>query len=160
MPLLLSAPDIFELGSENIKLLSSEFFYNKTNPGQGGIQFDSNKPQPILYGDSDKNPSIRFNMHSEYSNDTYSPEEISASEKLRELVLKHKFELVLTSGQLALIDNRRVLHGREKYSKHQMPKWDGKDRWQRRITVAIDKDRIKKFEVRPHIVDPSKLKQS
>lgn len=65
--------------------------------------------------------------------------------------------LSLRMGQIAIIDNRRVLHGRPAYQPHQAPKYDGTDRWQRRLTVANDQSRIQQHEASYRVVNPESV---
>jgi L-asparagine oxygenase len=47
------------------------------------------------------------------------------------------FELTLASGDLTLIDNRHVVHGRSPMN----PGYDGKDRWLQRCLLKMDRRR-------------------
>jgi hypothetical protein len=43
-------------------------------------------------------------------------------------------ELVIEPGDLVMLNNRRVVHGRRQFQ----AKYDGRDRWLKRINIAID----------------------
>lgn len=68
-----------------------------------------------------------------------------------------RLDLALHAGQIAIIDNRRVLRGRPAFKLGQEPKYDGTDRWQRRLVVANDASRIQQHEARYRVVNPQSV---
>lgn len=65
------------------------------------------------------------------------PEEQEPREALQELIRQidaHVVDIVLQPGDLCLMDNYRVVHGRRPFA----AQFDGKDRWLKRVLVARD----------------------
>ena len=60
-----------------------------------------------------------------------SPVAESALGVLRETVAKHTKEIVLEAGDVLILDNHRVVHGRKPFQ----PRYDGTDRWLMRLLV-------------------------
>lgn len=77
--------------------------------------------------------------------------------EMKEHLEARRLEVAATAGQILLIDNRRVLHGRPQYRPDQAPRYDGTDRWQRRLTVANDAPRIKAHEAAYRVVHPESV---
>ncbi len=134
--------------------LSQEVFRNYTNPAQGGSENDSDIAVSILYGPD--NQWIRLNSALTKPED-YRGEEREALDELLRHMHSQVIELPLDSGDIAIIDNRRALHGRAAYRPNSLPKYDGSDRWQKRLVAATSEGRIKQFESKPRIVDPKLL---
>ncbi|MFP5261328.1 MAG: guanitoxin biosynthesis L-enduracididine beta-hydroxylase GntD [Blastocatellia bacterium] len=86
---------------------------------------------PVLFGDP-KSPYLRL--------DPYVMEPPSDDEALRAFNLLTKVvderlsEVVLQPGDILFIDNYRVVHGRKPF----VAKYDGSDRWLKRINIARD----------------------
>ncbi|HTE22265.1 MAG TPA: TauD/TfdA family dioxygenase [Candidatus Limnocylindria bacterium] len=150
IPTIVSTPDISELSTSARDLLSGTWYQNNTSPAQGGEGNNSSQPVSILYGPPD-DPWVRINTAS-MDLDKYTPTQIAALNEFMRHVEARSVSLALDAGQIALIDNRRALHGRPPYS--QQPCFDGTDRWQRRVVVSDDKQRIQAFETAPRVVDP------
>lgn len=69
-----------------------------------------------------------------YDEDLMKPTNILASmalEKFSEAVSKCTKEIVLKTGDLLIINNNKVIHGRKPFQ----PKYDGTDRWVQRVLV-------------------------
>lgn len=151
VPTIVAMPDFDELPAEMVDLLKQPWFYNRTSPAQGGESNDPHTPISILYG-PDNDPWLRVNT-SKLDVTRYSDEKADALLELKRHLEARSLPLDVPAGTLAFIDNRRVVHGRTAYKAHQLPKYDGTDRWQRRITAACDPTRIQAFESKPHVAD-------
>lgn len=155
VPTVVSIPEWEALSPETRNLLGQEWFYNRTNPAQGGEQNDQHHPVSIVYGPQDE-PWIRLNT-AKLDLEAYSPEQQAALAELRDHLESRRLDLALRAGQIAVIDNRRVLHGRPAFKPGQEPKYDGTDRWQRRLVVANDASRIQQHEARYRVVNPESV---
>lgn len=146
-------PDWKQLSRQSRKVLETEFFRNKTNPGQAAS--DSPAKVSVVYGPDD-DPFFRINA-AKLDTSGYTAEQAAALCELVTLLNRNAVDLPLQGGDIALIDNRRVAHGRRQYTAEQMPRFDGRDRWQRRLVAVSDPSRIQPFEASPRVVDPAKL---
>ena len=153
-PTTVSILDTAALSKDTRDTLATEQFQHFTNPAQGGKDNDANMPVPILYGTNGN--LIRLNC-ALTKPDAYTGKHREALSELFDHLESRYLELPLTTGDLAIIDNRRVLHGRAAYKKDALPRYDGMDRWQKRLVAATNADRIKQFESLPRIVDPKLL---
>ena len=155
VPTIVSMPDWGQVTPETRALLSEKWFYNRTNPAQGGSENDPTEPVSILYGPEDE-PWIRLNT-AKLNIDAYSPEQQTALVEIRDHLEGRRIDLPLRAGQIAIIDNRRALHGRPAFKPGQEPQYDGTDRWQRRLVVATDAERIQAHEASYRVVDPNSV---
>jgi len=88
--------------------------------------------EPIMFGDFNS-PYIKIDpsfMKVEAGNDRAK----SALEIVIKEIQKNLQEVVLNKGDVLFIDNYRVVHGRKAYT----PRFDGTDRWLKRVNIAID----------------------
>lgn len=70
-----------------------------------------------------------------------APDDPEAAAALRDLVAaldENLYELPLTPGDIAFVDNRNVVHGRRGFE----PGFDGSDRWLKRVNVVSDLRRV------------------
>ncbi|WP_157777897.1 TauD/TfdA family dioxygenase [Nocardia terpenica] len=155
VPTTLSVSDWSQLSSDSRDLLCEEWYFNKTNPGQGGSSNDSVRPVSVLYGPSD-HPWIRLNT-ADIDYDRYTAEQSAALRELVSNIESNSVEFPFSAGQVVIVDNRRVLHGRRRYDSQDVPRYDGTDRWQRRLVVSQDPSRLKKYEASSRLVDPRLL---
>ncbi len=88
------------------------------------------KKTSMLYGNF-KRPYICYDPHytQELSND---PEARNALEALTEEVNRNVIKVPFQSGDICIVDNRKVIHGREAFT----PRFDGTDRWLKRINIT------------------------
>lgn len=153
-PTVVSIPEWSEVPAETQDLLFEDWYDNRTNPAQGGEENDPACAVSVLYGPSN-DPWIRLNTAT--PDTVHDPRHAKA---LTEFILhlkSRKMNICLKAGQLMLLDNRRVLHGRPPFE--EPPRYDGMDRWQRRVVVSNDAARIKAYEKsRERIVDSSILR--
>ncbi|MGV9566238.1 clavaminate synthase Cs1 [Streptomyces sp. NPDC003480] len=100
-------------------------------------QFDTEHPDAFayvkaLYGDKD-DPYLSYNrslMNAKTEQDVAALDALLAA--LEEVVEP----VVLTGGDLLIIDNFRIAHGRAPFT----ARWDGKDRWLHRAYVRTDRN--------------------
>ncbi|MFI6418628.1 TauD/TfdA family dioxygenase [Streptomyces sp. NPDC050842] len=82
-------------------------------------------PHPVIFGPADR-PFMRFNSHNTQSDRPEAREALSALAAALEVVGR---DLVLEPGDLVVLDNHVVVHGRTAFT----PRYDGRDRWLRRF---------------------------
>jgi hypothetical protein len=119
--------------SERIKktLFEPRFIFLTDKNFQNGM-FEEEVATPILFGDYDS-PYVKIDP----SFMKAAPGDHEAAEALHEIT--HAFanalrDVVLQSGDVLFIDNYRVVHGRKAFR----PRFDGTDRWLKRINVTSD----------------------
>lgn len=100
-------------------------------------RFDAEDPQAIahvkaLYGDKD-DPYVSFNR-SFLTAET--PQDVAALNALSTALAEVTEPVLLTRGDLLIIDNFRIAHGRAPFT----ARWDGKDRWLHRAYVRTDRN--------------------
>ncbi|RZM84292.1 arginine beta-hydroxylase, Fe(II)/alpha-ketoglutarate-dependent [Pseudoalteromonas rubra] len=94
--------------------------------------WDENPPKiSVLFGNR-KDPFIRIDPY--FMLEPETPAAQAAFKKLIVLIDEKIEELALRPGEILLMDNYRVVHGRRKF----LPKYDGTDRWFKRINVTRD----------------------
>ncbi|MFF8789310.1 arginine beta-hydroxylase, Fe(II)/alpha-ketoglutarate-dependent [Streptomyces sp. NPDC015125] len=87
---------------------------------------------PILTGHRAA-PQLRID--GDFSAPADGDEEAGAAlETLRKRIDAALYEVVLDAGDVAFIDNRRVVHGRRAFQ----PRYDGRDRWLKRANITRD----------------------
>jgi L-asparagine oxygenase len=94
---------------------------------------------PVLGGCPD-DPDIRLDVHATVALDDEAGE---ALRRLGATMHAAATPLVFRPGEMALLDNRLVLHGRTRFT----PRYDGQDRWLHRVYVHLDNRRSR--SVRP-----------
>jgi L-asparagine oxygenase len=92
---------------------------------------DSSDLQPVLYGDVSA-PYLSFDTF--YFERPQDPAAASALIRLEELLQERAASVQLEPGDVLLLDNRRVVHGRPSFA----PRYDGTDRWLKRVCVTSD----------------------
>ncbi|MFF5160701.1 TauD/TfdA family dioxygenase [Streptomyces sp. NPDC000348] len=85
----------------------------------------SSGPHPVVFGPPER-PFIRFNSHNTRASDPAGQLVLRALAKALESVCH---DLVLAPGDLVVLDNHVVVHGRSAFQ----PRYDGSDRWLRRF---------------------------
>jgi hypothetical protein len=85
---------------------------------------------PVLYGDR-YDPYLCFDLDLMTG---VNPRAQAALDRLRQLVRHSERGVVLTAGDLLVVDNRRAVHGRTPFA----PSLRGDDRWLRRLCVVRD----------------------
>ncbi|MFF8442146.1 arginine beta-hydroxylase, Fe(II)/alpha-ketoglutarate-dependent [Streptomyces californicus] len=118
---------------------------NNSTAQQGRAEFEgiaqaADRPEPvaILTGHRAA-PHLR--VDGDFSAPAEGDEEAAAAlGTLRKLIDASLYELVLDQGDVAFIDNRRAVHGRRAFQ----PRYDGRDRWLKRINITRDLHRSRK----------------
>ncbi|MEU6525622.1 TauD/TfdA family dioxygenase [Streptomyces sp. NPDC046924] len=82
-------------------------------------------PHPVIFGPADR-PFIRFDSHNTQASDAAGERVLRALAAALESVCR---DLVLAPGDLVVLDNHLVVHGRTAF----VPRYDGRDRWLRRF---------------------------
>ncbi len=85
---------------------------------------------PILFGRYE-DPYIRFNVQYMQARSD-RPEAQEALVYLLQEIPRAAYQLVLQQGDLLLLDNYRVVHGRTAF----IPRFDGRDRWLQRVHIT------------------------
>jgi Taurine catabolism dioxygenase TauD, TfdA family len=114
------------------KVLFAERFIFLTDKNFEGGPFDVSRPQAVLFGDA-TSPYMKIDpsfMHA-IEGDT---EAENALKFISNAIGNAMYDLVLEPGQVIFIDNYRVVHGRKPF----IPKFDGNDRWLKRINITLD----------------------
>jgi Fe(II)/alpha-ketoglutarate-dependent arginine beta-hydroxylase len=85
-----------------------------------------------LYGNK-SNPYICYDpAYTDFSK--VSDKFLNAYESLRAEINRNTYDLVIGAGDICIIDNRKVVHGRRAFT----PKFDGSARWLKRISVTTN----------------------
>jgi L-asparagine oxygenase len=108
-----------------------------TAPPPSFVRGDAAAAHPVLLGCPD-DPDVRLDLNATRALDCDAGH---ALERLRAALASAAVRLVLRSGDMALLDNRVVLHGRSRFS----PRYDGLDRWLHRVYVQLDNRRSRPF---------------
>jgi len=90
---------------------------------------------PVLGGAPD-DPDVRLDRN---ATDALDAEAAGALRRLYEVMEQATTRLVLRPGEMAVLDNRVVLHGRTSFT----PRYDGTDRWLHRVYVHLDNRRTR-----------------
>lgn len=91
---------------------------------------DAPPPVALLSGDP-RDPYLRVDYD---FTEALNPEAAAALAVLQDAVAGALFDLVLQPGELALMDNHRVVHGRRSFT----ARYDGTDRWLKRVNITRD----------------------
>jgi Fe(II)/alpha-ketoglutarate-dependent arginine beta-hydroxylase len=85
---------------------------------------------PVIFGPAE-HPYLRFDIDFTSGDDDAAQEAIRVTDELMRASVER---VVLEPGDAVFIDNYRVVHGREPFS----PRYDGKDRWLKRMNLIRD----------------------
>jgi L-asparagine oxygenase len=110
------------------QILAEPRFRSTPPPSFGGL--GGQPVHPVLLGSPD-DPDIRVDFANTHPMDDDAAVAMAA---LKQAIGSVRGELVLTAGDLAIVDNRVTLHGRSAFT----PRYDGNDRWLQRAFVHID----------------------
>lgn len=91
----------------------------------------SPEPVPVLFGDP-RHPYLRLDPH--YMKEPLNESARGALDTITAAVEAAMSSIVLAPGDMCFIDNYRVVHGRKSFK----ARFDGSDRWLRRLNVARD----------------------
>lgn len=120
---LLTLPD------ETLTVLRSKTFYANPDPSfvRGGVEEIARGPMPLLYG-APWDPQSNFDLDSLV---IASSEQQRAVDEVVSLWEQHHVEVVLETGDLIVVDQSRLIHGRSAFRR----RGDGLDRWIARVQV-------------------------
>lgn len=155
VPTVVAIPNWREFPPWVRETLECKEFFIGAAPAHDGQKNHVQVPASIIYGPAD-DPRIRVNFLT-MELGKHSPAQQVALLELKRHLEARKVNLALRAGQIALIDNRRVAHGRSACKPGQAPRYDGTDRWCRRLVVSNNPDRLSSYEVTNRIVDPNSL---
>jgi len=111
------------------EVLSQPRFVTSPPPSFGN-SVPSAGPRPVLEGDPE-DPNIRVDFA---ATDPVDVVAATALDQLREALDQVRRTFILQPGDLAIVDNRLVLHGRTSFH----PRYDGEDRWLQRAFIQLD----------------------
>lgn len=116
----------------DIEMLFGEYFRTSVDLSFGNAMeiCGSGPLLSVLYGNR-WDPFIRYD--SEYMMSENDSASVSLA-VLTDLLVREKQSVALDAGDLMIIDNRRVVHGRTPY----VANYDGRDRWVQRAAVVKD----------------------
>lgn len=122
---------VSHLDSESIDLLKQPFFETGIDES---FQNDKNKDfklvTPILIEDATYEDDMKWTMNFDWQLMSPMNEDAgNALNKFKSAVTNSIKTIILNRGDLMMIDNKRAIHGRTKFQ----PKYDGTDRWLKRI---------------------------
>ncbi|CAM3237670.1 TauD/TfdA family dioxygenase [Xenorhabdus nematophila] len=147
IPTSVSVPDFSKLSEKTIAILKqNKFRIFNDRPCLSKEERDENYTVcPILTGSGD-------HIHMRYDplyldKNALSSEEREAMDELEALTEATVFDLVLSPGEIAFIDNYRCAHGRKAYQ----PRYDGTDRWLKRTQILT---RLRDFK---HLMLPDRI---
>jgi Fe(II)/alpha-ketoglutarate-dependent arginine beta-hydroxylase len=115
------------------EVLFEERYVFETDKNFSGTASGEPKKEAVLFGDFSA-PYIRIDpsfMKVASSDDTRAR---NALDIIAEAIKSKLQDVSLNQGDVIIIDNYRVVHGRKSF----VPKFDGKDRWLKRINITLD----------------------
>jgi hypothetical protein len=129
VPTTFASIDEIKLDPDKVKVLSEPRFVFRPDPSHPA---DTGRERaPVLFGDPES-PYIRFDP---YSMDRPETEEAKlAMDHLIRVIDENLTGVALLPGECLFIDNYKAVHGRTSFK----ARFDGTDRWLKRITVARD----------------------
>lgn len=98
------------------------------------------EPVPILFGSPDS-PYLRIDPA--FMDDRHELQEQEALDVIGAKLEEALVDVVLAPGDICFIDNYRMVHGRKPFR----ARFDGTDRWLRRLNVARDLRKSRKFRL-------------
>ena len=105
-------------------------WYVTESPPSFGPAVRRTPPRPVLDGSTD-DPDVAVDFSATWTNE---PRGIEALAHLREAVGEVAVDVRLRQGELAMVDNRLAIHGRNQFQ----PAYEGSDRWLHRMFVQAD----------------------
>lgn len=115
-------------------LKPDETHLDSTQQSDGALRATADEATGIttLYGDR-AYPFLRYDpAYTDFSG--VDPAALQAYDLLRAEIERKTHDTVIAAGDLCLIDNRKVVHGRRPFE----PAFDGQDRWLKRINITTN----------------------
>jgi Fe(II)/alpha-ketoglutarate-dependent arginine beta-hydroxylase len=137
-PRFLIRPD-----NEHLNQRRREQNSNRVADDSVAVDWSNPSTSSVLFGDPDK-PYLRIDP----TFMSAAPEDREAEQSLRRIISQLDAaleELILEPGAVCFIDNYRAIHGRAAFT----PKYDGKDRWLKKILLTRDPRRSKSLRHDP-----------
>lgn len=137
-PTWVSMPRLSTLSSDTLKALRMHQFQFKASTAHSINPLSIPSPSSLVYGEKDM---IRFSFArlSEQKEEYKHQGVFMFLEEFRQHLDSHSERIEATPQHVAFIDNCRVAHARRIWNAP--PKFDGTDRWQRRLGVALQSRR-------------------
>jgi L-asparagine oxygenase len=107
----------------------------RTTPPPSFHRGRATDPHPVFSGALD-DPDVRLDRNATRALD---PDAGRVLQRLYRAMEQCMTQLVLQPGEMAVLDNRVVLHGRTRFT----PRYDGTDRWLHRVYVHLDNRRTR-----------------
>jgi Fe(II)/alpha-ketoglutarate-dependent arginine beta-hydroxylase len=126
------------LGAETVTTLKQSKYVFKPDTSYTDYDTFDNRPVPLLSGDAEV-PHLRAD--SVYYEPPEGERERAALDSLFTALAGSIVEVRMFSGDTLVLNNRRVVHGRSEFE----AKYDGTDRWVKRVNVAEDLDRSRAY---------------
>ena len=123
------------LSEADRELLRQPRFTTASPPSFGSREATS--PHPVLCGDHD-DPDVTVDFAATTALDADARRSMS---RLREAFAATAHVLALDAGEMIMVDNRVVVHGRAPFA----PRYDGRDRWLHRTYVSLDNRRTRAY---------------
>ncbi|WIM94402.1 TauD/TfdA family dioxygenase [Actinoplanes oblitus] len=110
-----------------LELLRSPIFYSRypTSFTRGRTGAVRSGPHPVIFGPEDR-PWMRFDSD---NTEADLPAGVEALARLGGALAEVTVDVPMTPGDLVILDNYVVAHGRTSF----VPRYDGRDRWLRRV---------------------------
>ncbi|WP_433073774.1 TauD/TfdA family dioxygenase [Dactylosporangium sp. CA-052675] len=115
---------------EPIRAILHEPRFVTTAPASFDLGDRLEEPHGVLSGAAE-DPDLKVDFSSTTPIDD---EAAGALARLRDAIDEAAYTLILSPGDLAFVDNRVTLHGRNSFQ----PRYDGADRWLQRVFVHLD----------------------
>lgn len=103
------------------------FHPDDSHDGGGSVEPETG---PVLFGPAER-PYLRFDVDFVSGEDETGSAAIQTAARSFERAAE---QVVLEPGEIVFLDNQRVLHGRSPFT----PRYDGTDRWLKRVNLARD----------------------
>lgn len=147
IPTIVSIPNFDSLSAETVARLSRPVYRILSDRPSSSTEKNADLVTPVLFRDN--SGRLQFIYDPVYIvRDELEPQDAEAFSALVKVVEEGVTEFLLAPGEIGIIDNYQVAHGRPQYE----PRYDGTDRWLKRAQISRD---LSKFAHRAII--PGKL---
>jgi hypothetical protein len=142
VPTTVSRPLFEQLTEEELSILTAPRFAFRADDSHAR-DGDEALYAAVLFGpDDDLSMCVDTDFTAPASGDSAAEE---AFARLCDLIAEGTEEVVLAPGDVCFIDNHRVVHGRSGFE----ARFDGTDRWLKRVNVTRDLRKSRQFRARP-----------
>lgn len=112
------------------RILREDRFEFHPDHSHAGDELVRSESGPVLFGPSER-PYLRFDADFVSGNDKDAADAVRQTAECLDATVE---QVVLQPGDMVFLDNYRVVHGRHSF----VPRYDGTDRWLKRINLARD----------------------